>query len=69
MPRGKPELEREWDVQITEGGKTYNLHLKLYKSTLKILDDEGNAINVDKRDDKIKIQRWGNVEWHRGEDE
>jgi hypothetical protein len=68
LARGKPELEREWDVSIIEGNKPYTLHLKLYKSTLKILDDDGNSINVDKRDDKIKIQRWGNVEWHRGYD-
>ncbi len=58
MPRGKPELGGEWDLPITEGDKSYTLHLKLYKSTLKILDGAGNSINLDKRDDKIRIQRW-----------
>jgi hypothetical protein len=61
---GKPELRKEWDEQITEGGKTYTLHLKLYKSTLKISDGEGNTINVDKRDGKILIEHWGKVEFH-----
>jgi hypothetical protein len=67
MTRGKGELAKEWNEQITEGNKTYTLHLMLYKSTLKILDEAGNAINVDKRDDKIKIQKWGTVVWHRKE--
>lgn len=62
--RGKSELKKEWDEQITEGGKTYTLHLKLFKSTPKISDDEGNTINVDKRNDKILIEHWGKVEFH-----
>lgn len=65
--RGKPELKKEWDEQITEGGKTYTPHLKLFKSTLKISDDEGNTINVDKRNDKILIEHWGKVEFHHEE--
>ena len=65
MPRGVPELEKTWKVEITEGGKTYTLTLKLFKSRLNIEDEHGNKIAVDKRDKWIKIQRWGNVEWHR----
>jgi hypothetical protein len=41
-----------------------SLHLKLFKSALKISDDEGNTINVDKRNDKILIEHWGKVEFH-----
>lgn len=65
MPRGVPELRDTWRVNIIEGGKKYILTLKLYKSRLDIEDEEGNKIAVDKRDDWIKIQRWGNVDWHR----
>jgi len=64
-PRGVPELKREWKVKITEGGKSYTLTLKLFKSRLNIEDEDGNRIAVDKRDNWIKIERWGNVNWHR----
>ena len=67
ITKGKPELAKEWDVQIDEGGALYDLHLKLYKSTLKISDDEGNTINVDKRKGKILIEHWGKVEFHHEE--
>lgn len=58
---------QEWDVEIVEGSKPYTLHLKLFKSRLNILDDEGNGIAVDKRDGKIKIERLGKekVEFHK----
>ncbi len=59
----------KWDIEIIEGIKPYTLHLTLFKSRLNIEDDKGNKIAIDKRDNSIKIQRWGNVEWHRGEDE
>ena len=65
MPRGVPELRKTWKVDITEGNKTYTLTLKLYKSQLNIEDEDGNKIEVDKRDNWIKIQRRGNVDWHR----
>jgi len=65
MPRGIPELRNTWQIDITEGDKEYILTLKLYKSRLVIEDKEGNKIAVDKRDDWIKIERWGNVDWHR----
>jgi hypothetical protein len=65
----KKELKNEWDIEITEGDKPYTLHLQLFKSRLNIDDGQGNKIAIDKRDNAIKIQRWGNVEWHRGEDE
>jgi len=67
MPRGVPDLRKTWQVDIIEGGKKYILTLKLFKSRLDIEDEEGNKIAVDKRDNWIKIQRWGNVEWHREE--
>jgi hypothetical protein len=65
MPRGVPEVVWEKDIDITEGGKTYKLHLTLFKSRLNIEDTEGNKIAVDKRDDKIVIEPWGMVEFHR----
>lgn len=65
MPRGVPELRKTWQVDIIEGNKEYTLTLKLYKSRLNIEDEEGNKIAVDKRNGCIKIERWGNVEWHR----
>lgn len=65
MPRGFPEIQWEKDIEITEGGKTYKLHLTLFKSRLDVKDEEGNKIAVDKRDGIIKIEPWGNVEFHR----
>lgn len=65
MPRGIPELRKTWQVNIIEGGKEYTLILKLYKSRLNIEDKEGNKIAVDKRDGCIKIEKWGDVDWHR----
>lgn len=65
MPRGVPELRDTWRVAITEGNKKYSLTLTLFKSRLNIEDEEGNKIAVDKRDGCIKIERWGNVDWHR----
>jgi len=43
----------------------YNLTLTHFKSRLNIEDEEGNKIAVDKRDGCIKIEKWGNVDWHR----
>lgn len=65
MP-GKRQFKWGKDITITEGNKDYPLKLELYKSRLIIKDDEGNKIAVDKRDNWIKIQPWGNVAWHRG---
>lgn len=65
MTRGVPEIEKKWKVEITEGAKTYALKLTLFKSRLNIEDEEGNKIAVDKRDGKIRIEKWGNVDWHR----
>jgi hypothetical protein len=65
MPRGTPEVGWTQDIEITEGSKTYRLHLTLFKSRLNIEDEEGNKVAVDKRDGKIKIEPWGNVEFHR----
>jgi len=65
MPRGVPEVNKKWDIEITEGNKTYKLHLTLFKSRLDIEDEQGNKIAVDKRDRKIVIEPWGNVEFHR----
>jgi hypothetical protein len=60
-----PKIGDKWIVTINEGGIDYNLIIRLYKSRLNIEDEEGNKIAVDKRRGKIKIQKWGNVEWHR----
>jgi hypothetical protein len=65
MPKGVPEVSWEKDVEITEASKTYKLHLTLFKSRLNVEDTEGNKIAIDKRDGKIAIQKWGNVEFHR----
>ncbi len=65
MPRGTPEISGRWDIEITEGSKTYKLHLTLFKSRLNIEDEEGNKIAVDKRDGKIVLEPWGNVDFHR----
>ncbi len=53
--------------EITEGKKRYKLRYKLLKSRLKITDceDKENKVAVDKRKRKIRIQRWGDVDWHR----
>ncbi|MGD0977878.1 MAG: hypothetical protein ABR962_01925 [Candidatus Bathyarchaeia archaeon] len=64
MTRGVPG-RGTWKVEIVEGDKKYTLKLELFKSRLNIEDEEGNKIAVDKRDGCIKIERWGNVEWHR----
>ena len=65
MTRGVPELRCEWKFSIIEGGKKYNLTAKLFKSRLNIEDEDGNKIAVDKREKKIRIQKWGDVDWHR----
>jgi hypothetical protein len=65
MGRGTPEIQWKRDIEIIEGSKSYKLHLTLFKSRLDIEDDEGNKIAVDKRDDAIKIEPWGNVKFHR----
>ena len=64
MP-GKRQLIWERGIDITEGDKEYPLTLKLFKSRLVIEDNEGNKVAIDKRDNWIKIERWGNVDWHR----
>ena len=65
MPRGIPELNWELKFSIIEGNTKYNLAAKLYKSRLTIEDEEGNKIAVDKRKNKIRIEKWGDVDWHR----
>ncbi|MCZ7382718.1 MAG: hypothetical protein O8C64_14250 [Candidatus Methanoperedens sp.] len=67
MP-GKPELKWEKEITITEGSKDYPLILKLFKSRLVVEDKEGNRIAIDKRDNWIKIEKSGNVDWHRGKE-
>ncbi|MGB8216180.1 MAG: hypothetical protein WCE94_02670 [Candidatus Methanoperedens sp.] len=64
MP-GKPELKWEKEITITEGNKDYPLSVKLFKSRIVIEDKEGNKVAIDKRDNRIKVERWGNVDWHR----
>lgn len=64
MP-GKPEIKWEKEITITEGNKGYPLSVKLFKSRIVIEDKEGNKVAIDKRDNWIKIERWGNVDWHR----
>lgn len=66
MP-GKRQLKWEREIEITEGNREYSLTLKLFKSRLVIEDGEGNKVAIDKRDNWIKIERWGNVDWHREE--
>ncbi len=65
MPRGQPELIDERKVQIIEGLKEYTLTEKWFKSRIVFEDEEGNKVAIDKRDGWIKIQRSGNVDWHR----
>lgn len=64
MP-GKPDLKWKKEITITEGNKDYPLSVKLFKSRIVIEDKEGNKVAIDKRDNWIKIERWGNVDWHR----
>ena len=65
MPRGVPEVQWKKEIEITEGEKTYKLHLTLFKSRLNIEDEAGNKIAVDKRDGKINIEPWGIIQFHR----
>ncbi|MDH5782475.1 MAG: hypothetical protein OEZ35_02230 [Candidatus Bathyarchaeota archaeon] len=65
MTSGRPELKCEWKFSIIEGKKKYKLTAKLFKSRLDIEDEDGNKIAVDKREKKIRIQKWGDVDWHR----
>jgi len=65
MPRGVADLRNIWQVDITEANIKYALTLKLFKSRLNIEGGEGNKTAVDKRDGRIRIERWGNVDWRR----
>jgi hypothetical protein len=65
LVRGQPELVDERKVRIIEGSKGYTLTEKWLKSRIVFEDEDGNRVAIDKRDNWIKIQRSGNVDWHR----
>ncbi len=67
MTRGIPELKDEREIKLIEGKKEYLLKETVFKSRIVIEDTEGNRVAIDKRDGWIKVERRGNVDWHREE--
>lgn len=53
------------ETEIVEGDINYPLTIERKKSRVVVYDEQGNRAAIDKRKGKIRIERTGDVEWHR----